>query len=1131
MDSQFLGKLLESLERYLGSNDTQEIREITVNLRKNFYNLPECVPALAQIALASGDGGSRPVMRQLAAVELRKRVSTFWARLPAETQQAIQQRLLTQVVADPDTTVRHSLAQVISAVAEIALPEQQWPELLPFLFELSTNADPNRRETGVYVLYTLFEVITDGDLAAASASPAAGAATPRQFLPDLFNLFGQSIRDPESRAVRVHTLRALGKVAEFLEPENAHDVQTFRSLVPAMVNVIEDGIAHGDEEGVGHGFDVFDSLLVLETPLLSQHFAELIRFFMTVAGNAAYPDSVRGMAMSFVSMSAMFKRNKLQKLKLVDGIIQQLFPIIAEGPGAQGDDDDDEDAEEDDDLDADLAHKTALSTLSALSSHLSPSVVFPPTLGLVLQYMSNPSPAFRRAAMMGFAVTIEWSTDLIASKVPALIELVEAGLKDPTFVVRRAACMALGAFAEHFDEEIAAQHARLLPLIFQLMRDPHPDVIKFACNALDAILEGMGSDVLPYLADLMQALTHLLATPEVKVKITVTAALGSAAHAAGGEAFRPYFDDMIRRVHALFGLSTADDDYSLRGIAIDTVGVLADTVGKETFAPHLDTFMRLAFEGLTLPSGRLRDCTFLFFGTISRVFGEDFAPYLEHVVPPLLASCRVDEGVQLADPNNLTNCHTTPALAAAAAQIEMDPSNQEEDLEAGSEDEEIESVDDLLQVNTAVADEKEVAADVLGELFDHTGRAFLPYTLETVNELVRLAEHDADNVRTAVVGALFKFLVTYHRLTTAGAPEPVWTAGLPLQYAVDPHLAMLIRTIMPAVMTLWSEEVEVSVVIQILAELSQALKAMGPALLVYNPKATGPVSAEAPPSEVAAVDTEANLTQLCNELGELLQKKAPCQEDDADEDNALDEEGQEKRDALLTGGAADVVSALCLALGPAFASYFAVFVPFITGYADAQHDEGERSMAVGCLGEAVSGLKEGVAPLTEQLYALFLRALTTDPDAEVRSNATFGMGVLIYYTPTDLTAQYPEVLNALETVYAHAEANPTTTKNLLDNAIGALARIALRSIGNGSPAVPLPQMVASMIRHLPLRNDYEENVPVYDLLCGLVADGNPAVQPHLAQLKNILQQVAANASEQLKPAQQAKVHATLQALN
>jgi importin-4 len=62
----------------------------------------------------------------------------------------------------------------------------------------------------------------------------------------------------------------------------------------------------------------------------------------------------------------------------------------------------------------------------------------------------------------------------------------------------------------------------------------------------------------------------------------------------------------------------------------------------------------------------------------------------------------------------------------------------------------------------------------------------------------------------------------------------------------------------------------------------------------------------------------------------------------------------------------------------------------------------ERSMAIGCLGEVIGGIKGGVTPHTEQLLTLFLKA-AADQEEEVRSNAAYALGVLSAYTQYDVS--------------------------------------------------------------------------------------------------------------------------------
>ena len=80
------------------------------------------------------------------------------------------------------------------------------------------------------------------------------------------------------------------------------------------------------------------------------------------------------------------------------------------------------------------------------------------------------------------------------------------------------------------------------------------------------------------------------------------------------------------------------EEVELRGIAMDAVGTFAEAVGKDAFRPYFADMMTQAFEGIKMGNARLRECSFLFFGVMARVFEEEFAVYLTEVVPALLSS-------------------------------------------------------------------------------------------------------------------------------------------------------------------------------------------------------------------------------------------------------------------------------------------------------------------------------------------------------------------------------------------------------------------------------------------------------------------------------------------------------------
>ncbi|KAJ2546126.1 hypothetical protein IWW35_005143, partial [Coemansia sp. RSA 1878] len=375
--------------------------------------------------------------------------------------------------------------------------------------------------------------------------------------------------------------------------------------------------------------------------------------------------------------------------------------------------------------------RVALRVLNVLSTSFPPQQVFPVVIAHVLQYMQNSDPMFRKGAMLSLAITIEGSVDYIRPQIGDIVTLICAGLSDSDTAVRRAACMALGCIAvgkeatgsatafggNELDEEVARYHEKLMPMIFSMTSDSNPTIVKYATNALDCILESMGDASLAYLPQLMERLVALLESGPTEVKPIALSAIGSAAHSSG-EAFAPYFNEVVARIKHAMALTGDDDTLALRGVATDTISTVAEAAGRDAFRPHLDECTQLAMQGMEIDSATLRESAFCYVGVMSRVFEGEFAKYLSYIAPQILQTLRMDESSAFG-------------------------------YDSG-EDPEMEDDDDMpLGFNTAISDEKEVAADAVGQLFASTTTAFLPYVEEITAELIKLLDHFSDTARKA----------------------------------------------------------------------------------------------------------------------------------------------------------------------------------------------------------------------------------------------------------------------------------------------------------------------------------------------------------------------------------------------
>jgi hypothetical protein len=182
-----------------------------------------------------------------------------------------------------------------------------------------------------------------------------------------------------------------------------------------------------------------------------------------------------------------------------------------------------------------------------------------------------------------------------------------------------------------------------------------------ACTALDALLEISQDVIEQYLQLIMEQLAGLLDTAPIAVKTVVTGALGSAAHASK-EKFLPYFQPTMNKLQHFLVLTGEGEETELRGITMDAVGTFAEAVGVDVFRPYFADMMKQAFQGVEMGSARLRECSFLFFGVMARVFGEEFAPYLPSVVPPLLQSCKQAEHGE----DNTSSCTLVPSFSTSS---------------------------------------------------------------------------------------------------------------------------------------------------------------------------------------------------------------------------------------------------------------------------------------------------------------------------------------------------------------------------------------------------------------------------------------------------------------------------------
>ncbi|XP_078739498.1 importin-4-like isoform X2 [Lampetra fluviatilis] len=522
-------------------------------------------------------------------------------------------------------------------------------------------------------------------------------------------------------------------------------------------------------------------------------------------------------------------------------------------------------------------------------------------------------------------------------------------------------------------------------------------------------------------------------------------------------------------------VTTRPEDMQLQIQALDTLGVLARTVGNDAFSPLVEECAMLGL-GLIdqVDDPDLRRCTYGLFASLSVVMGASMAPHLERMTTRMLLSLRSTDGVV-----THYNEEGGDEEGGARSFLLLDDDGLEEEEgeeEEGDEEEDITSEecrsfddddDDVAgySVGNAYVEEKEDACNALGEIAVNTGAAFLPFLEATFTDVFKMVEYPAEDVRKAALRGLAQLCVALHAACKQQPSAPSLDALRRMLCVTVPCLCLRARS-----------ERDRHVAMAALEAQNELLAACG---------------AEAMASVPGALD---DVTSL---LRDVLQRKVTCQGhgagDEGDDDGGGDDEEQQAEyDAMLLEFAGEGVPLVAKALGGGeeFAPYFAGFLPMLLTKMRRGSTASERSLAVGVLAETVAALGCGCCRRFAGRLLPALAESARDADAEVRSNAVYGLGVLVHGASDALAAHLPKLLGLLSSLLSHEE-----NRRVVDNACGALARTICSA--SATLAVPVELVFPALLQALPLVEDLEENSAVFSCVTQLYQGSLPQVMQNL----------------------------------
>lgn len=716
-----------------------------------------------------------------------------WVNLAADQKNTLRNQLFQFTLNEDVTLTRHSAARVISAIAARDFEDGEWADLPGYLQQAATSSTARHREVGTYIIWTTLESVGD-------AFPGK--------LSDLYKLFSSTIQDPESTEVRINTMLALSRLAMLLDPEeDPKSLALFQDAIPGMVHVLKTTVDEGDEDHALQAFEVFQTLLGCESALLQKHFGDLVKFMIELSSTTTVDDDYRSQALAFLMQCVRYRKLKVQGLRIGEEMTIKALQIVTELGDLSSEDEDVTPA------------RSALGLLDILASSLPPSQVVIPLLKALGQYFSSQNPDYRQAGILALGMCVEGAPDFIATQLHEILPMVLHLLEDPELKVRAAALNGVARLADDLAEDVGKEHAKLIPAMMknfdlavnnaQAQNDERNlQIIRGSCHAIDSLIEGLDpEDAGKYVPELVPRFSKLFHSEDFKCKGAAIGAVGSIASAAE-KAFLPYFEQTMNELSRYVRIKESQDDLELRGVVCDSMGKIASAVGAEPFEPYVLPLMEASEEALHLDHPRLRETSYILWSTMAKVYEEKFAKYLPGAVKGLqecLEQEETDLEVELGEEaSDLVGSEVVVQGRKIKVAAATDDDDDDSDLnEAAMDDDEWDDIGGV----TAVAMEKEIAAEVYGDIITHTRREYLPYLESTVTKLLELADHSYEGIRKAALGTLWRTYACIWGMAE-GDGMAKWTPGLPLQVEPPNELKKLGNLVMLATMSVWQDEMD-----------------------------------------------------------------------------------------------------------------------------------------------------------------------------------------------------------------------------------------------------------------------------------------------------------------------------------
>ncbi|KAJ6944728.1 importin-5 isoform X2 [Populus alba x Populus x berolinensis] len=1004
------------------SNETRSQAELIFNLAKQHDPNSLCLK-LAHLLQFSPHLDARAMSAVLLRKLLTRDDSYLWPRLSPQTQSSLKSILLACLQQESVKSNTKKLCDTVSELASGILPDNGWPELLPFMFQCVTSDSVKLQESAFLIFAQLSQYIGE------SLIP---------FIKELHGVFLQCLGSSTNFDVKIAALNAVINFIQCLD--NSSDRDRFQDLLPSMIRTLTEALNNGNEATAQEALELLIELAGTEPRFLRRQLVDIVGSMLQIAEAESLEEGTRHLAIEFVITLAEARERAPGMMRKLPQFISRLFGIlmrmlldIEDDPAWHSAENEDEDAGETSN------YSVGQECLDRLAISLGGNTIVPVASEQLPAYLAAPEWQKHHAALIALAQIAEGCSKVMLKNLEQVVTMVLNSFYDPHPRVRWAAINAIGQLSTDLGPDLQNQyHQRVLPALAAAMDDfQNPRVQAHAASAVLNFSENCTPEILtPYLDGVVSKLLVLLQNGKQMVQEGALTALASVADSSQ-EHFQKYYDAVMPYLKTILVNANDKANRMLRAKSMECISLVGMAVGKEKFRDDAKQVMDVLLS-LQVSQMESDDPTTSYmlqaWARLCKCLGQDFLPYMSVVMPPLLQSAQLKPDVTITS---------------------ADSDNDIDD----SDDESMETItlgDKRIGIKTSVLEEKATACNMLCCYADELKEGFFPWIDQVAPTLVPLLKfYFHEEVRKAAVSAM---------------PELLRSAKLAVEKGLsqgrnESYVKQLSDYIIPALVEALHKEPDTEICASMLDALNECLQISG--VLVDEGQVRSVVD------EVKLVITASSSRK--RERAE----RAKAEDFDAEEGELIKEENEQEEEVFDQVG--EILGTLIKTFKTSFLPFFDELSSYLTPMWGKDKTAEERRIAI-CIFDDVAEQCREAALKYYDTYLPFLLEACNDDNPDVRQAAVYGLGVCAEVGGSVFKHLVGEALSRLNVVIRHPNAKQPDNVMAYDNAVSALGKICQFH----RDSIDSAQVVPAWLNCLPITGDLIEAKAVHEQLCSMV---------------------------------------------